>query len=120
MIRSMPVSYTHLKVSGVIERRLAESGIEGATIKRRVKSIYGIYRKPIMQNKSFDEIYDIYAAVSYTHLADIYLLDNISTITVSFDCSNLGTKTMNLPNTCVQVVNLQMCIRDSCSRVRCW
>ena len=29
------------KVSGVIERRLAESGIEGATIKRRVKSIYG-------------------------------------------------------------------------------
>ena len=34
------------------------------------------------------------------------LLDNISTITVSFDCSNLGTKTMNLPNTCVQVVNL--------------
>ena len=43
------------KVSGVIERRLAESGIEGATIKRRVKSIYGIYRKTIMQNKSFDE-----------------------------------------------------------------
>ena len=49
------------KVSGVIERRLIESGIEGATIKRRVKSIYGIYRKTIMQNKSFDEIYDIYA-----------------------------------------------------------
>ena len=38
--------------------------------------------------------------------ADIYLLDNISTITVSFDCSNLGTKTMNLPSSCVQVVNL--------------
>ncbi len=37
---------------------------------------------------------------------DIYLLDNISTITVSFDCSGLETKTMNLPNTCVQVVNL--------------
>ncbi|MFR2492683.1 MAG: HD domain-containing protein, partial [Faecalibacterium prausnitzii] len=34
-----------IKVSGVIERRLVESGIEGATIKRRVKSIYGIYRK---------------------------------------------------------------------------
>ena len=50
-----------IKVSGVIERRLVESGIEGATIKRRVKSIYGIYRKTIMQNKSFDEIYDIYA-----------------------------------------------------------
>lgn len=38
--------------------------------------------------------------------SDIYLLDNISTITVSFDCSNLETKTMNLPNTCVQVINL--------------
>ena len=38
--------------------------------------------------------------------ADIYLLDNISTITVSFDCSNLGTKTMNLPASCVQVINL--------------
>ena len=48
-------------VSSVIEKRLEESGIEGATIKRRVKSIYGIYRKTIMQNKSFDEIYDIYA-----------------------------------------------------------
>ncbi len=39
-------------VSGVIKSRLEESGIEGATIKRRVKSIYGIYRKTIMQNKS--------------------------------------------------------------------
>ena len=37
-----------IKVSGVIERRLVESGIEGATIKRRVKSIYGIYRKTII------------------------------------------------------------------------
>lgn len=27
----------------------------------RVKSIYGIYRKVYMQNKAFDEIYDIYA-----------------------------------------------------------
>ena len=61
------------KVSGVIERRLAESGIEGATIKRRVKSIYGIYRKTIMQNKSFDEIYDIYAVrVILDSLAECY------------------------------------------------
>ena len=61
------------KVSGVIERRLIESGIEGATIKRRVKSIYGIYRKTIMQNKSFDEIYDIYAVrVILDRLAECY------------------------------------------------
>ncbi len=60
-------------MSGVIERRLAESGIEGATIKRRVKSIYGIYRKTIMQNKSFDEIYDIYAVrVILDTLAECY------------------------------------------------
>lgn len=36
----------------------------------------------------------------------IRLLDNISTITVSFDTSKLETKTMNLPADCVQVVNL--------------
>ena len=60
-------------VSGVIERRLEESGIEGATIKRRVKSIYGIYRKTIMQNKSFDEIYDIYAVrIILDTLAECY------------------------------------------------
>ena len=61
------------RVSGVIELRLKESGIEGATIKRRVKSIYGIYRKTIMQNKSFDEIYDIYAVrVILDSLAECY------------------------------------------------
>lgn len=37
---------------------------------------------------------------------NIHLLDNLSTITVSFDCSQMETKTMNLPNTCVQVINL--------------
>ena len=48
-------------VSSLIEKRLEESGIKGAAMKRRVKSIYGIYRKMFIQNKSFDEIYDIYA-----------------------------------------------------------
>ena len=38
--------------------------------------------------------------------SDIRLLDNISTITVSFDSSKLETKTLNLPAECVQVVNL--------------
>ena len=60
-------------VSSVIEKWLEESGIEGATIKRRVKSIYGIYRKTIMQNKSFDEIYDIYAVrIILDTLAECY------------------------------------------------
>ena len=48
-------------VSALIEKRLEESGIKGATMKRRVKSIYGIYRKMYVQNKSFEEIYDVYA-----------------------------------------------------------
>lgn len=42
----------HLKANGVGNR---------ATIRHRVKSIYGIYRKMYMQNKDFEEIYDIYA-----------------------------------------------------------
>ena len=37
---------------------------------------------------------------------NIRLLDNISSITISFDSSKLETKTMNLPASCVQVVNL--------------
>ena len=36
----------------------------------------------------------------------IHLLDNLSSITVSFDSSKLETKTLNLPSSCVQVVNL--------------
>ena len=36
----------------------------------------------------------------------IRLLDNISSITVSFDSSRLETKTINLPASCVQVINL--------------
>ncbi len=36
----------------------------------------------------------------------IHLLDNLSSITVSFDSSRLETKTLNLPSECVQVVNL--------------
>ena len=36
----------------------------------------------------------------------IHLLDNLSSITISFDSSKLETKTLNLPSSCVQVVNL--------------
>ena len=35
--------------------------IESAQIYHRVKSVHGIYRKLYMKNKSFEEIYDIYA-----------------------------------------------------------
>ena len=36
----------------------------------------------------------------------IHLLDNLESITVSFDSSKLETKTLNLPSSCVQVINL--------------
>ncbi|MEG0485642.1 MAG: RelA/SpoT family protein, partial [Oscillospiraceae bacterium] len=70
-----PVAYAdieqHLKseggegfVSGIAERiseRLSENGMEDFTIKKRIKSVYGIYRKLYMQNRDFEEIYDVYA-----------------------------------------------------------
>ncbi len=48
-------------VCRTISDHLAENGIQKATIRHRVKSIYGIYRKMYMQDKDFEEIYDIYA-----------------------------------------------------------
>ena len=48
-------------VCDTISAHLTENGIENAKIKYRVKSVYGIYRKMYMQNKEFEEIYDIYA-----------------------------------------------------------
>ncbi len=35
--------------------------VPDATIDGRIKSVHGIYRKMYMQNRTFDEIYDIYA-----------------------------------------------------------
>ena len=57
-------------VCHTIARHLADNGIPKATIRHRVKSIYGIYRKMFMQNKDFEEIYDIYAVR--------IILDNVS------------------------------------------
>ena len=48
-------------VCETIRAHLEENGIENATIRHRVKSIYGIYRKMFIQNKDFEEIYDVYA-----------------------------------------------------------
>lgn len=44
-----------------VKERLATHGMENVQISSRVKSVYGIYRKMYIQNKSFEEIYDIYA-----------------------------------------------------------
>ena len=50
------------EIKGRIEERLKTemSGVK-MQFQGRVKSVYGIYRKMYLQNRSFDEIYDIYA-----------------------------------------------------------
>ena len=48
-------------VVSVIEERLAENGMPNAVMKSRVKSVYGVYRKMFIQDRDFEEIYDVYA-----------------------------------------------------------
>ena len=48
-------------LADTIRGRLSENGMKDCTLKKRVKSTYGIYRKMYVQNRSFEEIYDIYA-----------------------------------------------------------
>lgn len=47
-------------VKARIEERI-KTEAPGAQVSGRIKSVHGIYRKMYMQNKNFDEIYDIYA-----------------------------------------------------------
>ena len=48
-------------VTGEIREKLQQNGIEKAEIQSRIKSVYGIYRKIYVQDRSIEEIYDIYA-----------------------------------------------------------
>ncbi len=48
-------------IAAAIKQRLAENGLQNAEITHRVKSVFGIYRKLYMQNRSMEEIYDVYA-----------------------------------------------------------
>ena len=48
-------------LTNAIRTRITENGIADAVIESRVKSVYGIYRKMFIQNRSFEEIYDVYA-----------------------------------------------------------
>lgn len=48
------------RIQDKIRTRVAEF-VPEIYVEGRIKSIHGIYRKMYMQNKSFDEIYDVYA-----------------------------------------------------------
>ena len=87
-VLSYALSCKQLKVAGPAEKIDALSTLSIGTIDLSTFTLNKVYEMPIELP------------------ADIYLLDNIATITVSFDCSGLETKTMNLPSSCVQVVNL--------------
>src|SRR5699024_7521282 len=55
-----------------ITERLAENGIK-CTVYGRIKHIYSIYRKMYSQNKTFDEVLDLYAfRVIVDDIADCY------------------------------------------------
>jgi len=84
----MPSAASSSRIAGPAEKIDALSTLSIGTIDLSTFSLNKVYEMPIELP------------------TDIYLLDNISTITVSFDCSGLETKTMNLPASCVQVVNL--------------
>ncbi|PWL52599.1 MAG: (p)ppGpp synthetase [Clostridiales bacterium] len=48
-------------IKAQMQRYFAEVGLENVYIEGRVKHIYSIYRKMFMQNKTIDEVYDLYA-----------------------------------------------------------
>lgn len=49
------------EIAKTVQRNLEENDLHGAVIHSRVKSVYSIYRKMYIQNRSFEEIYDTYA-----------------------------------------------------------
>ena len=82
------LSRKQLKVAGPAEKIDALSTLSIGTIDLSTFALDKVYEMPIELPTG------------------IHLLDNLSSITVSFDSSKLETKTLNLPSSCVQVVNL--------------
>lgn len=59
-------------IKKIITERV-KATVPDAKIVGRIKSVHGIYRKMFMQNRNFDEIYDIYAVrIIVEHEADCY------------------------------------------------
>ena len=56
-----------------VKGKLVEFGLEDATVKGRVKSVYGVYRKLYMQGRELSDIYDIYAVrIILNNVAECY------------------------------------------------
>lgn len=56
-----------------VKGKLIEFGLEDATVKGRVKSVYGVYRKLYMQGRELSDIYDIYAVrIILNNVAECY------------------------------------------------
>ena len=76
-----------------IEERI-KSVVSGAQVNGRIKSVHGIYRKMYMQNRNFDEIYDIYAVFYKDKMAGYCVSDVVDgfggkiTIYVAFNSDN--------------------------------
>ena len=55
---------SHKEFLEIIKKQISDrvhEVVPGAKLEGRIKSVHGIYRKMYMQNRNFDEIYDIYA-----------------------------------------------------------
>ncbi|MCR1808849.1 RelA/SpoT family protein [Haploplasma modicum] len=48
-------------ITGVIDKLLKENGLTNYKIKGRIKNIYSIYKKMYINNRSFEDIYDLLA-----------------------------------------------------------
>ncbi len=48
-------------IAQTMDARLKDNDLKTAVIHSRVKSVYSIYRKMFIQDRSFEEIYDVYA-----------------------------------------------------------
>ncbi len=60
-------------IADVIGEHLEENELRDVTIRSRVKSVYSIYQKMYIQNRNFEEIYDVYAIrVILNSVADCY------------------------------------------------
>lgn len=89
--------------SSVLRYTLSKEKLNIAGPESVVSSLSGVSVGTIdLSTFALDKVYEMPIELP----ENIHLLDNLDSITVSFDCSQMETKKMNLPAECVQVINL--------------